>query len=71
MVARLDEDGDDAQTRIGGARIGPYRTGNAVGHGGMANVVEAVDTRSGDIVALKMLHSHAAANSEAVARFTR
>lgn len=67
----LDDDGEDAETRVGGARVGPYRIGNAVGHGGMANVVEAVDTRSGEVVALKILHAHAASNSEAVARFTR
>jgi serine/threonine protein kinase len=71
MPARLDDDGGNAETRFAGVRIGPYRTGKSVGFGGMANVVEALDTKSGEIVALKILHAHAAANREAVARFTR
>lgn len=62
---------DEGETRIGGDRVGPYRTTMTVGRGGMANVLEAVDTRTGETVALKVLHANTAAHSEAVARFAR
>jgi serine/threonine-protein kinase len=62
---------DEGETRIGGERVGPYRTTVTVGRGGMANVLEAVDTRTGETVALKVLHANTAAHSEAVARFAR
>jgi serine/threonine-protein kinase len=70
-VKKLHDDIDIAQTRVDGCLIGPYRTGDEIGAGGMANVFEAVDIKSGERVALKILKAHCSGVSEVVARFIR
>ncbi len=52
-------------------QIAHYRLKRPIGAGAMADVYEAVDTRTGEVVALKVLQEHVNAMSEAVARFVR
>ena len=52
-------------------QIAHYRVRRPIGVGAMADVYEAEDTRTGALVALKVLQGHVSATSEAVARFVR
>jgi serine/threonine-protein kinase len=52
-------------------QIAHYRLRRPIGGGAMANVYEAEDVRSGELVALKVLQEHVNTTSEAVARFIR
>ncbi len=52
-------------------RVGRYELIEEIGRGGMAVVYRALDTSLGREVALKLLHSHLAANAEARQRFRR
>ncbi|MBC7171497.1 MAG: serine/threonine protein kinase, partial [Polyangiaceae bacterium] len=48
-----------------------YEILGEIGHGGMASVFRAVDTRLDRLVALKVLHPHLRGSEEARVRFTR
>jgi serine/threonine protein kinase len=54
-----------------GQRLGPYEIEAPAGKGGMGEVYRAKDTRLDRTVAIKVLPSHAAMNTEARARFER
>lgn len=51
--------------------IGPYTLLDRVGSGGMGVVYRALDWRSGNVVAFKVLHEHVTADAGAVERFRR
>ena len=55
--------------RSAGERIGPYEVRRELGRGGMGLVYEAIDTRSGEVVALKVLLRGGGARVEDVKRF--
>ena len=52
-------------------RIGPYRILEQVASGGQATVYRAWDTRSGSIIALKVMHAHLSSDETYVQRFLR
>lgn len=52
-------------------QIGPYRIQTEIGRGGMAVVYRALDTRSGTVVALKVLPPHLAHDERYLQRFER
>jgi serine/threonine protein kinase len=52
-------------------RTGHYRIRERIGAGGMGTVYQAEDTRTGQVVALKVLHPHLAADSDYLKRFHR
>ena len=54
-----------------GTRLGPYEIQASIGAGGMGEVYRARDTRLGRDVAIKVLPTSGAADSERVARFER
>ncbi len=54
-----------------GTRLGPYEIVSPLGAGGMGEVYRALDTRLDRTVAVKILPSHLAENSEARQRFDR
>src|SRR4029450_12216000 len=54
-----------------GSTFGPYRVEGALGAGGMGEVFQAVDTKLGRRVALKVLPPHFADNQERRARLER
>lgn len=54
-----------------GTMVGPYRVVRRVGRGGMGSVYEAVDERSSQRVALKVLSAELSAQPDFVARFHR
>lgn len=54
-----------------GTMVGPYRTVRRVGRGGMGSVYEAIDERSQQRVALKVLSAELSAQPDFVARFHR
>src|SRR5579883_1455227 len=54
-----------------GTRLGHYVVGKSLGKGGMGTVHEARDTRSGTVVALKVLDEKWLARPDIVARFRR
>src|SRR5262245_6828829 len=51
--------------------VGPYRLVEKIGHGGQGDVVQAEDTRSGQLVALKLLTQRAAMLRKSIGRFGR
>src|SRR5919106_3899331 len=51
--------------------IGPYRVLETIGSGGVGNVYRAVDRRSGDPVALKLLSNGPALDPRAARRLAR
>jgi serine/threonine-protein kinase len=53
------------------AQIAHYRVRRPIGGGAMADVYEAEDVHTGEVVALKVLQEHVGATREAVARFVR
>jgi serine/threonine-protein kinase len=53
------------------SRVGKYEIVGEIGHGGMATVYEARDTRLNRLVALKVMHPHLQGAKEARARFAR
>jgi hypothetical protein len=53
------------------SRVGKYEIVGEIGHGGMATVYEARDTRLDRLVALKVMHPHLQGAKEARARFAR
>ncbi|CAG0952030.1 eukaryotic-like serine/threonine-protein kinase [Phycisphaerales bacterium] len=61
--------GEDPRGLIG-ARVGAFRVEALLGVGGMGAVYRAVDTRSGEAVALKVLRTHAMSHA-AIARLER
>ncbi len=52
-------------------KLGKYEILDEIGHGGMATVYRARDTRLDRLVALKVMHPHLRAAPEARVRFTR
>src|SRR6516164_1611275 len=54
-----------------GTKLGPYEIVGPLGSGGMGEVYRARDTRLGRDVAIKVLPTHLAENSEARQRFER
>ncbi|MBM4037614.1 MAG: hypothetical protein FJ290_03790 [Planctomycetes bacterium] len=52
-------------------RIGPYSVAETLGSGGMGIVYKAADARSGEAVAVKLIHSHLLLDSRALERFKR
>src|ERR1700730_9543843 len=52
MASALAENG-----RLTGSALGPYRIGNLLGAGGMGEVYEGADARSGSLVAIKVVPS--------------
>jgi len=52
-------------------RIGPYEVVDKLGAGGMGTVYRAQDTRTGQTVALKVLHPHLGDDPDYVRRFQR
>jgi len=53
------------------SRVGKYEIVDEIGHGGMATVYRARDTRLDRFVALKVMHPHLQGAKEARARFSR
>ena len=53
------------------AKFGPYIVEKQIGRGGMAAVYKAVDSRSGDTIALKILHDHMLLDDATLNRFWR
>lgn len=53
------------------SRVGKYEIIAEIGHGGMATVYEARDTRLDRLIALKVMHPHLQGAKEARARFAR
>ena len=53
------------------SRVGKYEIIGEIGHGGMATVYRARDTRLDRLVALKVMHPHLQGAKEARARFAR
>jgi len=53
------------------SRVGKYEIIDEIGHGGMATVYRARDTRLDRMVALKVMHPHLQGAKEARARFAR
>jgi serine/threonine-protein kinase len=51
--------------------IGPYDLHDEIGVGAMGTVYRATDTRTGETVALKVLHPHLMADPDAIARLDR
>lgn len=49
--------------------LGPYRLYERIGGGGFATVYLARDTRTNEIVAVKVLHQHLAQDAQFIARF--
>lgn len=58
-------------TNLSGQQIGHYKLKHAIGRGGMATVYRATDKRSGDEVALKVLHPQLTIEPRIVERFKR
>ncbi len=58
-------------TITAGTKLGPYEVVGPLGAGGMGEVYRARDTRLGRDVAIKVLPTHLAENSEAKLRFER
>jgi uncharacterized RDD family membrane protein YckC/predicted Ser/Thr protein kinase len=54
-----------------GTMVGPYRIVRRVGRGGMGSVYEAIDERSSQRIALKVLSAELSAQPDFVARFHR
>jgi TolB-like protein len=54
-----------------GTRLGPYEIQSPLGAGGMGEVYRARDTRLDRDVALKVIHSHFAADADRLSRFTQ
>jgi len=52
-------------------QFGPFLVQARIGSGGMANVYKAIDERSGETVALKVIQATWAENSDIVARFRK
>jgi len=76
--ALLAEAREELQRALGSGRgrftdqtIGHYQLGNLLGRGGMGEVYEAVDTRNGGVVAVKLLAHASLGNPEHVERFFR
>jgi len=59
----------DSTTHLQGRRIGPYLISSRIGAGGMGEVYKARDTRLDRTVAIKVLASHVAADSQSRRRF--
>jgi len=53
------------------SQLGPYRVYEKIGTGGFATVYLGRDIRTNQVVAIKVLHSHLAQNSQFIARFRR
>lgn len=60
---------DDYTTEMNPTQLGPYTIQSRLGRGGMGAVYEAVDTNSGDVVAVKVLASHLADDEGVRSRF--
>ncbi len=54
-----------------GSQVGPYRLYERIGGGGFASVFVARDTRTNEMVAVKVLHAHLAQDAQFIARFRR
>lgn len=52
-----------------GKQLGPYQINSPIGQGGMAVIYRAVDTRSGETIALKVMLPHLAYDTETRRRF--
>ena len=76
--ALLEEAREELRRALGRGRgrfseqvIGSYKLGDLIGRGAMGEVYEAVDSRSGDAVAVKMLAQASLGNAQHVQRFLR
>ena len=54
-----------------GSQVGFYRLYERIGGGGFASVFVARDTRTNEMVAVKVLHAHLAQDAQFIARFRR
>lgn len=61
----------DTAAYTGPRRIGPYRIVREIGRGGMGTVFEAIHTKLGSSVALKLMRNRDWVQPQAIARFTR
>ncbi len=64
-------DGLAATALLEGRALGPYQIGARIGAGGMGEVYQALDTRLGRTVAIKVLPSHLATDPHGRQRFER
>jgi serine/threonine protein kinase/TolB-like protein len=64
-------DDSTVASNLTGTQIGPYRLDTRIGAGGMGEVYRARDTRLGRSVAIKVLPSHVANDTQARERFDR
>ncbi|HVY47228.1 MAG TPA: serine/threonine-protein kinase, partial [Minicystis sp.] len=62
---------EDVNVAPGDVLAGKYRVLRQIGRGGMGVVVEAVNERLGEHVAIKVLHDRYRENAEAMGRFSR
>ncbi len=72
FLRRRHRDGDPTDTQpfaIHPATLGPYRVERLLGRGGFANTYLAVHSKTGEAVALKVLHTHRWDDEEMLARF--
>jgi len=70
-TARIARSGETLLEPMRTSRVGKYEIIDEIGHGGMATVYRARDTRLDRMVALKVMHPHLLGAKEARTRFAR